>query len=82
MSDIEKAETEAVLDIDMPTAHPQQPPASISAMPEPRMKDEKSSESPSLLDWSDENDPANPRNWSLAIRSYHAMVPGLFGFAV
>ncbi|KAF2110798.1 major facilitator superfamily domain-containing protein [Lophiotrema nucula] len=36
----------------------------------------------SACDWNAPDDPANPLNWPLWTKVYHAVVPGLFGFAV
>ncbi|KAJ4299180.1 hypothetical protein N0V90_004424 [Kalmusia sp. IMI 367209] len=35
-----------------------------------------------VADWDGPEDVENPQNWSLALKVYHATVPGLFGFAV
>ena len=49
---------------------------------QPRSEKEDCTQAPSVLDWNGENDPDNPHNWSLAIRLYNVVIPGLFGFAV
>jgi hypothetical protein len=82
ISDIEKMETEAAPNREVKSDQTQPPPASTPVTLEPAMKDEKDPKMNLLMEWNDENDPENPQNWSLALRSYHAMVPGLFGFAV
>ena len=37
---------------------------------------------PSITDWNGDKDPDNPQNWSLSLRIYHVVIPGLFGFVV
>lgn len=42
--------------------------------------EEKAPQNP--LEWDGPDDPDNPMNWPLGKKIYHAVLPGLFGFAV
>jgi len=33
-------------------------------------------------DWEGPDDPENPHNWSTAMKAYHVIIPGLYGFIV
>ncbi|KAF2846222.1 MFS multidrug transporter-like protein [Plenodomus tracheiphilus IPT5] len=35
-----------------------------------------------VMDWNGPDDPDNPHNWPMWKRTYHIIIPGLFGFAV
>lgn len=37
---------------------------------------------PRIDDWDGPDDPANPHNWPMWLRGYHAAIPSLFAFAV
>jgi hypothetical protein len=78
-SDIEKANT---IEDDVASSGdaPMQQPDIEGSQPVSEKRD--TSQLSSLTDWNGDNDPDNPYNWSLAVRVYHVIIPGLFGFAV
>ncbi|RYP07237.1 hypothetical protein DL765_009227 [Monosporascus sp. GIB2] len=56
----------------------EKPVASLTPLPSVPPPDELDA----VTDWDGPADPANPKNWSLALRIYHTMLPALYGFSV
>ena len=85
LSDLEKGSNSPDYDQDSGAVTPN-PEAQLDEKPTSGKNDEEAQSPPqpppAALDWDGPDDPENPMNWSLGLKTYHCLIPGLLCLVV